>query len=111
MHGNRHGVNAAKSILDDLGGQVSVLFGHTHKLQSFTKRGEDFPVVSYGSGCLCGYPHYMKHGRMRGKWQLGTAIAEVDLNGREVIVHNLLFEKDRRRVYVRFERKLFEVQG
>lgn len=90
MHGNRTTTNAAKSMLEDLGYQASVMAGHVHRLSRWERRGEDFSVVAVTSGCHCIYPaHYSKRKRMAQKWQLGTAIAEVDLQGREVQIENL----------------------
>lgn len=74
------------------------------------KRGEDFDVVVCASGCLCKYPHYMR-GRQRTKQALGTAVMSVDLNSRYVKIDNLKFEKDGKRVWVRFERKVFSAGG
>jgi hypothetical protein len=87
-----------------------VQFGHVHRLDSFIKRGEDFQVGAVASGCLCLYPHYHR-GRMCNKWQQGTSVMEVDLNSRYVKIDNLLFERDRNKVWVRFERELFQSEG
>jgi hypothetical protein len=108
MHGNRYGKYVAKGLLEDVGYQVSVMCGHNHRLNEYTKRGEDYAVRAAVSGCLCKYPHYMKGKRLRDRWQLGTAIAEVNIRGREVRIHNLLFNKEQDRVWVWFERKHFE---
>lgn len=90
MHGNRTTTNAAKSMLEDLGYQASVMAGHVHRLSRWERRGEDYSVVGVTSGCHCLYPaHYSKRKRMTSHWQLGTAIAEVDLQGREVQIENL----------------------
>lgn len=106
MHGSRVGENAAKLQLQDVGHQVSVMAGHVHRISNFEKAGEDFPVVSAVGGCLCKPSHYMR-GKARNKWQLGTIVASVDLNGRYVHFDNLRFEQDADRVWVRFERKEF----
>jgi hypothetical protein len=110
MHGNRVSQNVAKTVLQDVGYQCWVQFGHVHRLDAFIKRGEDFQVGAVASGCLCLYPHYHR-GRMTSKWQQGTAIMEVDLNSRFVKIENLLFERDQDKVWVRFERKLFTSGG
>lgn len=109
-HGNRTTIHAAKSMLEDAGYQISLMAGHVHRLTEWTRRGEDFPIVGVTSGCLCNYPHYMKRKRMARKWQLGTAIADVDLRGREVRIDNLEFQVEPDRIWVRYERELFEAQ-
>lgn len=111
QHGNRTSLNPAKSLLEDLTYQVSTMAGHVHKLSYWGKRGEDFSTSAVTSGCLCNYPHYMKRERMTVKWQLGTAIADVDLRGREVRFDNLEFQVEPDRVWVRYERKNFEAEN
>ncbi|MBI5670638.1 MAG: hypothetical protein HZC41_21815 [Chloroflexi bacterium] len=107
MHGNRVCQNVAKKVYDDVAGQVCTQFGHVHRLDEFTKRGEDFDVWSKASGCLCSYPHYQR-GRQRSKWQLGTSVMYIDLNSRYAKCDNLMFEKDGRRIWVEYEREIFE---
>lgn len=106
-HGNRAGSNPAQALYSDAGGQVSVMAGHVHRLSYYGKRGEDYMVEAITSGCLAKPPHYLKRERSA-KWQTGTAIAEVDLQGREVTFHNLKFETSQDSMWVRFERHLFE---
>lgn len=107
-HGNRGGTNPAMGLWMDVGGQCSVMAGHVHRLSYFGKRGEEYMTEAITSGCLTNYPHYHKRKRSSSKWQLGTAIAEVDLGSREVVFHNLKFELEPNRVWVRFERQTFE---
>ncbi len=66
MHGNRANQNPAKSIFNDVGGQVCVQFGQVHRLDEYRKRGEDFDAWAVASGCLCQYPHYQR-GRQRSR--------------------------------------------
>lgn len=103
QHGNRHNKYTAQSLLDDIGYQVSTMAGHVHRLTYAEKRGEDFTVEAITSGCLCNYPHYMKGRRMTQKWKLGTAIATLDLRGRDVQFTNLMFQKDAARLWTRYQ--------
>jgi len=107
MHGNRYNVHAATSVLGDFGHQVCVMFGHIHRLTSAAKAGEDFSAQAVSSGCLCYPPLYVKHGRPIQKQQQGTAIADVDLGGRNVQFNNLLFNSSNDSTWVRFERRLY----
>ena len=57
MHGERYGVNAAKSQYDAWG--TSVMFGHTHKQTTFTKKwGCGREDISMSVGCLSKDPDY-----------------------------------------------------
>jgi hypothetical protein len=108
MHGNRANKNVAESLLVDTGYQVNVIAGHVHRLNEAHKRGEDFSVSAYTSGCLCQFPaHYHKRKKPTVKWQLGTAVAEVNLRGRDVHVDNLEYQIDGAAVWSRFERRTF----
>lgn len=105
-HGTKTGSNPARALWEEAGGQVSVMAGHVHRLSYYGKRGEDYMTEAITSGCLTNYPHYQKRVRHT-KWQLGTAIAEVNLQGREVRFENLKYELESDFVYVRYERKTF----
>jgi hypothetical protein len=105
MHGNRTTVKPATSVYNDLGGQLSAQFGHVHRMDEYIRRGADFDVVVVASGCLCKTGHYLR-GRARVKQTQGTSVMSVDLNSRYVHIDNLKFEKDRGRLWVRFERKM-----
>lgn len=108
MHGNRANKNAAASMLADTGYQVNIIAGHVHRLDEAHKSGEDFPVTAVTSGCLCQFPaHYHKRTKPTAKWQLGTAIAEVNLRGRDVHIDNLEYQMDGAAVWARYERKTF----
>ena len=107
MHGNRVGVSPAKAIFGDVAGQVCVQSGHVHRLDEYVQHGEDYNVWSKSSGCLCRDPHYQR-GRQRRKWQLGTSVMYVDLNSRYAKCDNLQFQEDGRRVWVEYERNIFE---
>lgn len=108
MHGNRANKNVAESLLSDAGYQVNVIAGHVHRLNEAHKRGEDFAVSAYTSGCLCKFPaHYHKRKKPTVKWQLGTAVAEINLRGRDVSINNLEYQLDAQSVWARFERRTF----
>ena len=94
-------------MLDDIAYQCSIMTGHTHQITKVHRRGEDFPVVGVTSGCLTNYPHYHKRSRMFRPWMLGTAIAEVDLQGRAVNIDNLEFQLETSQTWVRYHDKLF----
>lgn len=106
-HGNRVGLNPAKGLYDDVGGQLSVMAGHNHRLSYYGKRGEDYMVEAITSGCLTHYAPYHKRKRSTQKWQLGTAVAYADLAGRQVDFYNLKFELEPSRVWCRFGRQEF----
>lgn len=90
QHGNRHGKYAARAALDDMGYQVSTMFGHNHHLTDYSKRGVLHTVRSVGSGCLCNPdPHYVRGTTLRNLWQQGTCIADVDLHGHKNMFYNL----------------------
>lgn len=80
MHGNRHNVNVASSVLLDLGRQVNVTFGHVHRFDYAAARGEDVNVQAQASGMLgYPYPHYAR-GKMRATPEQGTVFVTTDLN-------------------------------
>ena len=106
MHGNRVCQHVARKVLDDVGGQVNVQFGHVHRLDEFIRIGEDYRVWSKAGGCLCQPPHYLR-GHPRSRWQLGTAVTYLDLNSRYARCDNLLFEQDVARIWVEYEREIF----
>jgi hypothetical protein len=106
LHGKRTNMHPAKSTFDDVGGHFWTQFGHVHRLDEYVKVDGDYPTGSVASGCLCNPPHYIR-GWQNKKWQLGTAVMEVDLAGRHVKIDNLLFDEEKGVVSVRFERKLF----
>lgn len=108
MHGNRVTINAARAMLLDTGGQLNIMAGHVHRLTNWTQRGEEYPVQAVTSGCLCKYPSvYHKRKTPTSRWMLGTALAEVNLRGRDVHIDNLEFQLDDQACYVRYERKTF----
>ena len=107
-HGIRTGFNAAKNSLLDAGSQLSMMGGHVHYPSEYEVRGEEHTVKSVISGCLCSYPHYMEGERMTKPWSLGTAVADVDLRSRDVDLTNLMFKLDLDRVWLRYERQVFE---
>jgi hypothetical protein len=108
MHGNRHNVHVAQSLLQDTAYQLNVMAGHVHRLTFANKRGDDFPVSAITSGCLCHWPSaYMKRKTPTQKWMLGTALAEVNLRGRDVHLDNLEYQMDSSAVWARFERRTF----
>lgn len=108
MHGNRHNQHVAQSLLQDTAYQLNVMAGHVHRLTFANKRGDDFPVTAITSGCLCHWPApYMRRKSPTQKWMLGTALAEVNLRGRDVTINNLEYQLDTSAVWARFERRTF----
>ncbi len=43
MHGNRTGTNPAKAIFDDVSANVTIQFGHNHRLSKHEVNGDDGP--------------------------------------------------------------------
>jgi predicted phosphodiesterase len=80
LHGNEvagAGANVAKAKFDRLGSNC--IFGHHHKLQSYTKRNYDGEVYgAWSNPCLCAlqaeYAHFTD-------WVLGFSIIEYGKNG------------------------------
>lgn len=108
IHGNRHNQHVAQSLLQDTGFQLNVMAGHVHRLTFANKRGDDFPVSAITSGCLCRWPSpYMKRKTPTQKWMLGTAIAEINLRGRDTHLDNLEYQLDDQACWVRYERRTF----
>lgn len=108
IHGNRHNLHVANSMLEDVRYQLNVMAGHVHRLTYANKRGDDFAVSAVTSGCLCHYPApYHKRTTPTARWMLGTAIAEVNLRGRDVHIDNLEYQLDTSAVWARFERRTF----
>ena len=108
LHGNTTTQNPAKAMVDDVGGQVSMMAGHVHRLSHHTKQGEDFTVVGVTSGCVQTIPeHWRKDRRTRRKAHYGTAIAQVNLRGREVWIDNLKFEGTSGYLSTRYERNIW----
>jgi hypothetical protein len=108
MHGNRYNQHVAQSLLQDTAYQLNVMAGHVHRLTFANKRGDDYPVSAITSGCLCHHPApYMKRKTPTQKWMLGTALAEVNLRGRDVQLSNLEYQMDDAAVWARFERRTF----
>jgi hypothetical protein len=107
MHGNRANQHAAKSILEDAGYQVNVMFGHVHRLTSAAKIGAHYQVQAISSGCLRQTPaHYNRFVSPTHVEQQGTCIADVALLGHEVQFNNLLYNKQPDYTDVRFERDI-----
>lgn len=78
-HGSRTGVHAAKSTLDDFGGNV--VFGHTHRADTYTKRTINEGVIgSWNPGCLCLLQRFWNHDRITG-WSHGYGVQIVDDRG------------------------------
>lgn len=111
MHGRRIGEGAAKAHLKMVNHQMWVQFGHTHKRLSYTPPGGDYPVGAEGAGCLCSLqPHYERGYAVGIDWQQGTSVMDIDLQGRDVDITNLLFQRDGERIWTRFERSPIEEQ-
>lgn len=109
LHGNRTNLHAAKSLIEDAGGQVSVMAGHVHRLTSWDLHGEEYVVRGITSGCIERFPApYQRRRRPCRKWQYGTAIADVNLRTRAVDFTNLQYFESQESVYVRYERRTFD---
>lgn len=51
MHGQHHGVNAARQAVTDF--KTSIAFGHVHAFDVATVPSHNGPLYGYTSGCLC----------------------------------------------------------
>lgn len=91
-----HGEYATKRIettlqntLEMFGFQRSVIVGHVHRIGQTARRGQDYDVEGFATGCLCKLnPHYS---RRRQNWQHGIALAYYDPNGRGANIYNIRF--------------------
>lgn len=69
IHGYRSNVYSSKSHLQDYG--KSVIFGHSHRIQSWTSRDLRGTDAAWNMGCLCDLnPHW----RSRPNWHQGFAV-------------------------------------
>jgi len=69
IHGYSATVWASRATLDTYG--KSVIFGHTHRIQNFTKRDLNGSISAWNIGCLCNLnPHYQQHTN----WSQGFAV-------------------------------------
>jgi len=60
MHGYKATMWASRATLSDYG--KSVIFGHTHRIQSFTKRDLVGTIAAWNMGCLCDLdPSWRQH--------------------------------------------------
>lgn len=79
FHGTYFGVNAASKHLSE-GNNVSQIFNHTHRFQSFSKNGQ----TAYNVGCLINLKsnafNYANR-PVRSNWRNGFAMAHVSDNG------------------------------
>ena len=77
-HGYRHGVNAAKETLADLGHNVTC--GHTHRIDSCIKETAESWIGAYLYGCLCKLHPLYYHSRPT-NWAHGYGIQIVQPDG------------------------------
>jgi len=71
VHGDRVNKWATRTYLDKYG--KSVIFGHDHRIQNFTRRDLRGTDSAWGIGCLCKLdPHYMSFPN----WHNGFAVIE-----------------------------------
>ncbi len=96
-HGERSSEHVSKAMLVDAGYQVSIMAGHTHRLNQFTFKGYHRTVTAVTSGCLCKtVPGYMSSKGVKPlrQWQQGSAIARIDVASGNVWIENLLYLRD-----------------
>lgn len=102
QHGTRHGENAAKNALKDLGWGQSAAQGHTHQPAQFihtvklpyedTRR-----IVTYTvAPCSCNIPPaYAKRTTKQSRWINGTLLSTVNLRGFDVHEQLVLYHPTR----------------
>lgn len=78
QHGYRHGVNAARETLSDLG--QNVVCGHTHRIDSCIKETAGGWIGAWVFGCLCERHPLYYHSRPT-NWAHGYGIQVVQPNG------------------------------
>lgn len=119
-HGKKTAANAAAANVKHRGSDVSDIAGHVHRLTQEIKMNEGvmddgitawhYPVVSVTTGHGANNPpHYSQDTKATG-WQAGCAVVDVNLQGKDVHVQNLLFHprKDGSMVTVFGEHVLIE---
>ena len=98
-HGVRHGENAAKQRLVDLGMQVNVMAGHVHRFGEYVQRGARYTVRSVTSGCLSQpEPHYLPYGQSQHgarAWHQGTVVATALANEPDCSFEQVEFDNGR----------------
>lgn len=87
-HGERHGENAAKNSLKDLGWSMDRIGSHTHRPSNYTHVIHESDgiattrrrvVESVITGCLCNiYPHY-KQDKKKSGWINGCLLIHIDM--------------------------------
>lgn len=78
-HGTRTGTHAASMVLGDFGGNI--VFGHTHRADSFTKRTVNAGVIgAWNPGCMCQLQPLWQHTQITG-WSHGYGLQLVRENG------------------------------
>jgi hypothetical protein len=77
-HGYRHGVNAARETLSDLG--TNVVCGHTHRIDSCIKETADCWIGAWIFGCLCQLHPLYYHSRPT-NWAHGYGLQIVQPDG------------------------------
>ncbi len=69
IHGHKSTKWASRALLEDYG--KSLLFGHSHRIQSFTKTYQTGQISAWNIGCLCDLnPHWRPHT----DWAQGMAV-------------------------------------
>jgi predicted phosphodiesterase len=67
---------------------LSIIVGHTHKIQSYTMRTYDRELGCWGQGCLTDRNPYYLAGKMN-QWQNGFVVAYVDETTKNFSVNNI----------------------
>lgn len=96
-HGDVTTENAAKTMLTNVGFQVSIVAGHVHRFTYFNFNGHHHMIKAMTSGCLCNLiPSYMavKGQKPRKAWQLGTIISTVDTQTNNVWMDDYIYLRD-----------------
>lgn len=111
-HGERTGVNAAKNMLIDRGGQISIMGGHVHHFSKYTITGEFKTVTAVTGGCLCNLrPSYLK---VKGQqplcdWQQGSTYAVVDTVKDNVWFTDCVFLPNKKGLYTMLDRQILTI--
>ena len=69
IHGYSTTIWASRAHLQSYG--TNVMFGHSHRIQNFTKRDLNGSISAWNIGCLC---DLQPHWRQRPNWQQGFAV-------------------------------------
>lgn len=91
-HGDRTNEHVAKSLLEDVSYQMSVMAGHVHRLTSYERAGRKYSIKAVTGGCLQNLVPAYKRGKSKGRpQQQGTCFAVTDLRGTGTWFDNIEF--------------------